>query len=60
MLYCCVSKDGREGRVVTQFQYTAWPESKCPPDTGSVIEMIDGLTRAQMNSGNKVITVVCK
>ena len=45
---------------MTQFQYTAWPESECPPDTGSVIEMIDGLTRTQMNSGNKVITVVCK
>ena len=45
---------------MTQFHYTSWPEHGHPSNTGSIIELIDMLTKAQMNSGNKVITVVCK
>ena len=46
--------------VITQFHYTMWPEHGHPKTTASVIEMIDLVTRAQMNTGNKSITVMCK
>ena len=46
--------------VVTQFHYTQWSEHGHPSGTGQIIEMIDMLTRNQMNTGNKAITVVCK
>jgi protein tyrosine phosphatase len=54
-----VGPEGGEGHVVTQFHYTMWPEHGHPSSTGPIIELIDMLTRAQMSSGNKAITVVC-
>ena len=37
-----------------------WSEHGHPTNAGPIIEMIDMLTRAQMNTGNKAITVMCK
>ena len=37
-----------------------WSEHGHPTNTGPIIEMIDMLIRAQMNTGNKPITVMCK
>ena len=54
------SKTEREGVVITQFHYTQWSEHGHPTITGQIIEMVDILTRSQMNTGNKPITVVCK
>ena len=56
----CFLVQGLEGHLVTQFHHTSWPEHGHPSNTGSIIKLIDMLTKAQMNSGNKVITVVCK
>ena len=49
-----------EGVVVTQFHMTGWPEHGRPASTGSVVEMLDMITKAQMSSGNRSITVLCK
>ena len=49
-----------EGVVITQFQLQDWPEHGRPASTGSVVEMLDMITKAQMNSGNRAITVLCK
>lgn len=49
-----------EGMVVTQFHLTEWPEHGRPASTGSLVEMLDMITKAQMNSGNRAITVLCK
>ena len=46
--------------MVTQFHYTAWPEHGHPTSTRPIIELIDMLTKAQRNSGNEAIVVVCK
>ena len=45
---------------MTQFQLMEWPEHGRPASTGSVVEMLDMITKAQMNSGNRAITVLCK
>ena len=49
----------REGIVVTQFHMSGWPEHSRPASTGSVVEMLDMITKAQMSSGNRAITVLC-
>ena len=49
-----------EGFVVTQFHLTEWPEHGRPASTGSLVEMLEMITKAQMNSGNRTITVLCK
>ena len=49
-----------EGIVVTQFHMSGWPEHGRPASTGSVVEMLDMITKAQMSSGNRAITVLCK
>ena len=46
--------------MVTQFHMTGWPEHGRPASTGSVVEMLDMITKAQMSSGNRSITVLCK
>ena len=46
--------------MVTQFHYTTWPEHGHPTSTLPIIELMDMLTRVQMKSGNKPITVMCK
>ena len=58
----CVQAGGGPGEelVVTQFHMTGWPEHGRPASTGSVLELLDMTTRAQMNSGNRPITVICK
>ena len=58
----CVQAGGGPGEelVVTQFHMTGWPEHGRPASTGSVLELLDMTTRAQMNSGNRSITVICK
>jgi protein tyrosine phosphatase len=48
-----------EGFVVTQFHLTEWPEHGRPASTGSLVEMLEMITKAQMNSGNRTITVLC-
>ena len=45
---------------MTQFHMTVWPEHGRPTSTGSVIEMLDMITKAQMSCGNRTITVLCK
>ena len=49
-----------EGVVVTQFQLPDWPEHGRPVSTGAVVEMLDMITKAQMNTGNRAITILCK
>ena len=49
-----------EGVVVTQFQLPDWPEHGRPISTGAVVEMLDMITKAQMNTGNRAITILCK
>ena len=49
-----------EGVVVTQFQLSDWPEHGRPASTGAVVEMLEMITKAQMNTGNRAITVICK
>ena len=49
-----------EGFVMTQFHMSGWPEHGRPASTGSVVEMLDMITKAQMSSGNRAITVLCK
>ena len=49
-----------EGVVVTQFQLTDWPEHGRPVSTGAVVEMLDMITKAQMSTGNRAITILCK
>ena len=46
--------------MVTQFHMSQWPEHGRPGSTGSVVEMLDMINKAQMNSGNRAITVLCK
>ena len=53
-----VGQEG-EGRVVTQF-HIDWPEHSQPVSTASVLELLDVVTKAQMNSGTRPITVLCK
>ncbi|CAI8052146.1 Receptor-type tyrosine-protein phosphatase S [Geodia barretti] len=53
-----VGQEG-EGRVVTQFHMTDWPEHSQPVSTASVLELLDVVTNAQMNSGTRPITVLC-
>jgi protein tyrosine phosphatase len=48
-----------EGVVVTQFQLPDWPEHGRPVSTGAVVEMLDMITKAQMNTGNRAITILC-
>ena len=55
----CVQAGGEEV-VVTQFHMTGWPEEGRPDSTASVLELLDMTTGAQMNSGRKPITVICK
>ena len=54
-----VGQDG-EGTVVTQFHMADWPEHGRPASTASVFELLDVVTKAQMNSGTKPITILCK
>ena len=49
-----------EGFVVTQFHLSQWPEHGRPDSTGSLVEMLDMINKAQMNSGNRAIAVLCK
>ena len=47
--------------TVTQFQYTNWSQlTRPPPSTLSLLEVIDQVTKVQMSTGNRPITVMCK
>ena len=46
--------------VVTQLHYTEWPENGRPPNSASMVELMDTLTRTQISTGNKPIVVHCK
>jgi hypothetical protein len=48
-----------DGFVVTQFHLTEWPPRQVP-NTGTLIEMLDMVTKNQMSTGNRPITVMCK
>ena len=45
---------------MTQFHMSGWPEYGRPASTGSVVETLDMITKAQMSSDNHAITVLCK
>ena len=45
---------------MTQFHMKGWPEHGRHSTTGSMVEMLDMITKAQMNAGNHAITVLCK
>ena len=53
------SSPKNDGFVVTQFHLTEWPPNKVP-NTGTLIEMLDMVTKNQMSTGNRPITVMCK
>ena len=46
--------------IVCQFHYLNWPEHQVPSETASLMEVLDKVTKVQMNTGNKAITVMCK
>ena len=48
-----------DGFVVTQFHMSGWPEHGRPASTGSLVEMLDMITKAKMSSGKCAITVLC-
>eukprot|EP00731_Ephydatia_muelleri_P019019 Em0011g1059a len=52
-------KSEEQDIVVTQLHYTEWPENGRPPNTASMVELMDTLTRTQMSTGNKPIVVHC-
>lgn len=45
--------------MVTQFHLAEWSPDGCPP-TGSLIEMMDLITKSQISTGNRPITIICK
>eukprot|EP00731_Ephydatia_muelleri_P019017 Em0011g1057a len=52
-------KSEEQDIVVTQLHFTEWPENGRPPNTASMVELMDTLTRTQMSTGNKLIVVHC-
>ncbi len=48
-----------DGFTVTLFHHTEWPLDG-RPNTGTLIEMLDMITKSQMSTGNRPITVMCK
>ena len=42
------------------FQYLRWPKHGTPRGATAILELIDYINKAQMSSGNKPITVMCK
>ena len=46
--------------MVTQFHYLEWPIGGVPSSCPSLIDLLQQLTKAQMDSGNKPITVMCR
>ncbi|KAL5486487.1 hypothetical protein EMCRGX_G018974 [Ephydatia muelleri] len=52
-------KSEEQDTVVTQLHYTEWPENGRPPNTASMVGLMDTLTRTQMSTGNKPIVVHC-
>ena len=51
---------GPSSLTVTQFQYTNWPEYGPPPPITSLLELMDNVTKIQMSSQAKAVTVMCK
>ena len=45
---------------MTQFDMSGWREHGRPASNGSVVEMLDMITKAQMSSGNRAIAVLRK
>ena len=45
---------------VTVFHYLSWPKHVIPLATSSLLELMEYVNKAQMSSGNKPITVMCK
>eukprot|EP00731_Ephydatia_muelleri_P019021 Em0011g1061a len=52
-------KSEEQDTVVTQLHFTEWPENGRPPNTASMVELMDTLTRTQISTGNKPIVVHC-
>ena len=46
--------------TVHLFHYTGWPENCSPMSNVSIIKMNKAVLKAQMQTGNKCTTVVCK
>ena len=42
------------------FHYVRWPKQGSPRETAALLELIQHINKAQMTSGNKPITVMCK
>ena len=49
-----------QSRSVSVFHYLRWPKHGSPRGTTALLELIDYINKAQMGSGNKPITVMCK
>ena len=45
---------------VTQFQFLAWPENETPPNSSSLIELVENVNKVQMKSRNRPMIVMCK
>ena len=45
---------------VTMFHFMCWPQYSIPQVTSTFLQLIEDVNRAQMSSGNKPITVMCK
>ena len=45
---------------VTQFHFLRWPKYGEPSPPASLLELVENLTRVQMGTGNRAITVMCK
>ena len=46
--------------IITQIQFTVWPEYGTHPTTSSIIELVDSVNKVQMATGNRPMIVMCK
>lgn len=46
--------------TVTQFQFLVWKEHEIPPIGLPLVELVNGVNKVQMGSGNRPMVVMCK
>ena len=57
----CTSLDHlKTSFIITQIQFTVWPEYGTHPSTSSLIELVNRVNKVQMVTGNRPMIVMCK
>ena len=46
--------------IITQIQFTVWPENGTHPSTSSLVELVNRVNKVQMATGNRAMIVMCK